>query len=281
MVKVQALALCLALGQGLPSLAAPPERVVSMNLCTDQLAMLLAGPGQLISVSLVARDPLSSAMADKAQYFPTNMGQAEDIARLQPGLVLASRYSPPATLAMLERLNIPVAVFDPESDFNGIRANITKMGQVLGRPETAAQILADFDRDLSAFQDQGVEADARPRAALYYANGYTAGDQTLAGQIITAAGLHNIARDNGMDYGGTLALEALIMAQPDLLIKGQRYGAASRAEEILDHPALTAISGGKPARLADADWVCGTPYVLSAIAKLRDARQEFTQSAAP
>jgi iron complex transport system substrate-binding protein len=28
--------------------AAAPARVVSMNLCTDQLAMLLAAPGQLV-----------------------------------------------------------------------------------------------------------------------------------------------------------------------------------------------------------------------------------------
>ncbi len=42
--------------------AGPPERVVSVNLCTDQLAMLLAAPGQLISVSHLASDPLSSSM---------------------------------------------------------------------------------------------------------------------------------------------------------------------------------------------------------------------------
>ena len=35
-------ALILALLLAAPALAAPPARVVSMNLCTDQLAMLLA-----------------------------------------------------------------------------------------------------------------------------------------------------------------------------------------------------------------------------------------------
>mgnify|MGYP006999250795 CR=1 FL=1 len=50
----------------LPPPATPPARVVSMNLCTDQLAMALAAPGQLISVSYIARDPRASAMAEEA-----------------------------------------------------------------------------------------------------------------------------------------------------------------------------------------------------------------------
>jgi iron complex transport system substrate-binding protein len=36
-----------------------PARVVSVNLCTDQLAMLIAAPGQLQSVSWLAADPSS------------------------------------------------------------------------------------------------------------------------------------------------------------------------------------------------------------------------------
>ena len=49
-----------------PVAAQPPQRVVSMNLCTDQLAMMLAGPGQLISVSHLGHDPAVSPMAAQA-----------------------------------------------------------------------------------------------------------------------------------------------------------------------------------------------------------------------
>ena len=34
-----------------------PARVASLNLCTDQLAMLIAAPGQLVSISWLARGP--------------------------------------------------------------------------------------------------------------------------------------------------------------------------------------------------------------------------------
>ena len=55
--------LCLLLAAAPAAAQEAPARVVSMNLCTDQLAMLLAAPGQLLSVSKLARDPMSSAMA--------------------------------------------------------------------------------------------------------------------------------------------------------------------------------------------------------------------------
>ncbi|MGA0716208.1 MAG: ABC transporter substrate-binding protein, partial [Gemmobacter sp.] len=50
--RIGAVALSLAFAVvGGPAAAAPPGRVVSINLCTDQLAMMLAAPGQLVSVS--------------------------------------------------------------------------------------------------------------------------------------------------------------------------------------------------------------------------------------
>ena len=261
---------CVALGLGLPALAAPPQRVVSMNLCTDQLAMLLAGPGQLISVSHLARDPLSSSMTEEAARYRVNHGLAEEIHRLRPDLVLVGSHSAPATVAMLKRLGVPVAVFPPESDFNGIRANLGKMGEVLGREaEAQAQILA-FDQGLAALMD---EVAVRPRAALYEANGYSTGDNSLAGQIMLAAGLDNIAAEAGLTSGGVLALEQLVLANPDILIRGRRYAGASRSEEILGHPALAALAeGAGQGGIADHDWVCGTPHVLAAIATLREIR---------
>lgn len=276
MVKRLTLAGCLALGLGLPVWAAPPQRVVSMNLCTDQLAMLLAAPGQLISVSHVARDPLSSAMPDQAAAYAGNHGLAEEIMYMQPDLVLTGAYAAPATVAMLRRLGTPVTAFQPETDFDGIRANIRKMGEVLGRVPEAEAMVAAFDRDLAALRDM---PSHRPSAALYYANGYTSGDHSLAGRIMDAAGLTNIAAAAGLSQGGVLSLEALVRANPDLLIRGRRYGGASRAEDILDHPAVLALAeGAGQAAMADSDWVCGTPYVLRAVAKLRAAREALEKA---
>ncbi|WP_317616335.1 substrate-binding domain-containing protein [Paracoccus mutanolyticus] len=80
---------------------AAPRRVVSINLCTDQLALAVAAPGQLVSVSELARDPALSAMASRAAAIPSNRGRAEEVLALRPDLVLASSLGDAATVRLL------------------------------------------------------------------------------------------------------------------------------------------------------------------------------------
>ncbi|WGR63501.1 ABC transporter substrate-binding protein (plasmid) [Paracoccus ferrooxidans] len=253
-----------------PAAAEPPRRVLSMNLCTDQLAMMLAAPGQLVSVSYLAQDPSASAMAAEAGRLPVNHGLAEEIFLMRPDLVLAGAWTTPETVRLLRRLDIPVEVFPIESDLAGIRANIRRMGAVLGREAQARAMLARFDADLARLSDaQG----PRPRAALYAANGYSSGSDSLAGEIVALAGFDNVADELGLPSGGVLPLETLLLSDPDLLVEGRRYAGHARAQEVLDHPALKALARGRPAEvMSDPDWVCGNPHILRAVSQLRDAR---------
>ena len=259
------------LAPALPAAAERPARVVSMNLCTDQLAMLLADEGQLVSVSFLAADPRNSAMAEAARGYRLNHGRAEEIFLMRPDLVLASRFTDSATTGMLKRLVIPVALFDPATTLPDIAARLNQMGEVLGHPERAARAAVDYEARLQALQ---AEVEERPRAALYFANGYTLGDKTLAGQILLAAGYDNVAREAGFTHGGTMPLEVLALAAPDAVITGRPYPGGSRSEEILDHPVVQALrEGRRGGSVADSDWICGTPYVLQAVERLIRIRE--------
>jgi iron complex transport system substrate-binding protein len=263
-----ALALLLALSAGTAAAQAPPARVVSMNLCTDQLAMLLARPGQLVAVSRLARDPVASALWREAAGYPEHAGQAEAIHLLAPDLVLAGEHDPPATLALLRRLGMRVETFPIEAGFDDIRANLARMGALLGAPERAAKLAAAMDAALAA-----PPPGPPPRAALYYANGYTSGAGTLAHEILAAAGLANIAAERGLTGLAHLPLELLVVEQPDLLVIGQDYPSPALAGGVLDHPATRALGAGRAA-VADNLWVCGTPLAARAVAALRAARPE-------
>ncbi len=262
------LALALAAALAAPAGAAP-ARVVSVNLCTDQLAMLLAAPGQLVSVSHLARDPMVSAMADRAAAMPVNFGSAEEVFALAPDLVLAGTFSTRATVAMLRRLGIPVLEVPPVASLAEARAQIAAVGAALGREGAAAALLAALDQGLAAL---AAPPGPRPRVALYGANGWTGGAATLSGELVALAGLDNIAAALGLAAGGFVPLELLLVAAPDLVLPGRVYPGASRAEEILSHPALRRAARIAPARPAEADWICGTPHLLRALAALRAAR---------
>ncbi|MFC7703806.1 ABC transporter substrate-binding protein [Plastorhodobacter daqingensis] len=253
----------------------PPRRVLSMNLCTDQLALLVAAPGQLISVSYLSHDPRSSVMAAEAAALPANHGLAEDIVLMRPDLVLAGQFTHTGSTAMLQRLGARVEVFAPDESLEDIRSNLRRMGILLGREEQAEAVIARFDADLAALASMPAPA---LRTALYAANGYSPGDASLAGSILRAAGLVNVAADLGLGAGGFLMLEDLLLSDPDLLVLHERHSRPSRAEEVLTHPALRALTAHRATEtMADSDWICGTPYVARAIARLRatarDARK--------
>ncbi|WP_338014551.1 ABC transporter substrate-binding protein [Rhodophyticola sp. CCM32] len=255
-----------------PALAdAPPARVVSMNLCTDQLAMMLAAPGQLISVSDIATDPLISPMHAEAVAYPANFGGAEEIYLLAPDLVLAGTYSDPAVVSMLRRLGVEVAQIDIVTGLDQVTDRLAEIGALLHREAQAGAEIARFETALATLS----QPQTGPRAAFYYPNGYSLGTGTLSHDILTTAGFRHVAEDLGRDSSGRLALELLVMAAPDMVIRTGSYPGNSRSEEILDHPALEAVIAAGHGFISGPDWVCGTPRVLTALADLRAARDRM------
>lgn len=272
MTAGRVLAACLVAAFGLiaPAQAEAPRRVVSMNLCTDQLAMLIAAPGQLVSISHLARDPRSSSMAEEARAYPVNHGLAEEVFLLHPDLVVTGTYTPHSTVQMLERLGVRVVEIAPARALADIRDRLAQMGRALGREAVAAGLVTRFDADLAAARRP---AARRLRAATFFENGYTSGAGTLASSVLDAAGLANISVELGYRGGGRLPLELLVMARPDLIVTGRDFGAPARAQDGMIHPALSNLrsrAGGILA--ADADWICGTPFIAAAVRRLAAAR---------
>lgn len=260
---IAALALVLWAGAGL----AAPSRVVSMNLCTDQLALLLADRGQIAALSRYAADPQMSVLAPAAEGLPVQDGRAETVYLLAPDLVLASSYTDRAALSMLRRLGVEVAEFPPVTDLDQIPEQIARMGALLGQGPRAAALIADFEARRTALAAHLAArlSGARPRAAIWGANGFATGAAALEGQIVAASGHDNVATELGITGIRRLELERLVLAAPDLLVTGRAWPGHSLAEEILHHPALRALAArGMALAETGAPWVCGTPEVLRA-----------------
>jgi iron complex transport system substrate-binding protein len=140
------------------------------------------------------------------------------------------------------------------------------VGRLLGQEAKAEAMAAEFEARLADIPDA---PDKRPTLALYGPNGATSGQGGLAAQIVDAAGFRNIAADLDLPETGRLALERLVLADPDLVVTPGRFPGASQAEAILDHPALAALTGAADGvALRDADWACGLPQALDAVERL-------------
>jgi len=266
---VLALALAVLVASAIPVWADAPARVVSMNLCTDQLAMMLAVPGQLVSVSHLASEVQSSSMVEEARAYPMNRGQVEQVFLMRPDLVLAGTYTQVATVDLLRRLGLEVVQVPPASSFLDAVEQVRIVGRALGQ-EPKANAMADA----FAAEIEAARFDGSPRtAAFYYPNGYTTGAGTLANEVLELTGFTNIGATSGVTGGGILPLERLVMAGPELIVTSERYPGASRSEDILVHPALRAVQAKAGVELtSDADWVCGTPHLMRAIGRMQAAR---------
>jgi len=263
---VPALALALLSFGSAARADAAPRRVVSINLCTDQLAMLLAAPGQLLSVSWLAADPRSSVMPQEARGYALNRGGAEEVFALRPDLVLASSWTRRETISLLRRLGVEVAELAPAQRLEDIAPAIREMASLLGRAEEGEAMARDFTMKLDALRGP----DSGRTAAIWEAGGYTSGSGTLSDEVLRAAGLRNLAAHTGLAGGGYLALERLVMERPDLILSSSPWPGASRAEDILRHPALVALMSDSAALVVrDADWVCGLPQILTAVEGLK------------
>lgn len=249
--------------------ASDAPSVVSVNVCTDQLVMLLAEPSQIVSLSDLSGDPRSSVMAAAAAHFAKNNSQAEVIALQNPDVVVAGDYSDPSLVALLRSIGIDVVQFPITTSLQDIPDDIRRMGDVLGQGDKA-DVLADrLERDLAALATASADA---PLGAFFLPNGFSLGAGTLSHDILSAGGARNLSVELGFEGNGTLSLEQVVFYQPDLLIGSQPFSGFSLSEEIAVHPALV----NYPVLLTSVEWVCGTPFVMDAIASVREQITDMT-----
>lgn len=257
-----------------------PQRIVSLNLCTDQILVDLVPRQRIAAVSHLAADPLVSAVAEKARGIPWTRGEAEAVLSYSPDLVIAGEFTTPATVALLERLGLKVMKVPMASDIAGLRTVTYQIADAVGAREQAGAQIADFDQRLRAIAPWTTSDP--PTAVVYQVNSLAAGPGTLADVVLQAAGFKNLAGELGLGPGGQLALEALVMRPPDLVVLSgpvNEYRAA--VAENLRHPALRAImrehaSVTLPWRL----WLCATPHLADAIERLASVRQDLERSRA-
>jgi iron complex transport system substrate-binding protein len=262
-----------ALLLALPSQAQPPQRVVSINLCTDQILLLLADRGQIASISWLGADPEESAYAALGQGLPVNHGQVEQVLPLQPDLVLAGSYTAPFTVALLQRLGHRVLVLPPADTLDALEGHLRTVAAALGQTARGEALIADMRARREALR--AAAPDPPVPALIVRAGGFTSGSG-LTHELMELAGLRNVATELGLDRWGSLSVETLLRTQPRvLIIPSYRPHQASLANATLEHPALRHFSADRLVVAPRSAWLgCETPAMLDAAEAFGRAARE-------
>ncbi|WP_072386346.1 ABC transporter substrate-binding protein [Hyphomicrobium sp. CS1BSMeth3] len=254
-----------------------PQRIVSLNLCTDILLFDLVAPERIAALSPSANDPRASPIAERVQPIRRIRGEAEEVLSLSPDLVLAAEFTAPATISMLERLKLRVVKIPMAQDIAGVRTSLLRVAEATGDTEKARAAIAAFDARLARARAASAPEEGRPSAVIYQINGIVSGTGLLEDEALSHAGFRNLAPDLHADRGGRVSIEAIVAHPPDLLLfAGPSDEYRTVVADALVHPALRAVMHDRAtAVLPWRDWICGTPYIADTIDVLADLRRRL------
>jgi len=251
-----------------------PQRIVSLNMCIDELVLRLADPENVASVSWYSQDADNANMAEAAKLRPANHGSAEEAMFFHPDLVLVGRFTPRTTRAMLSEIGAPVVQLDVPETLEGVRKQIREVAELVGEPARGEALVARIDRDLDA-----ISVDSQMpklKAIILRPNGFTVGPGSLVDELLKRAGLENMAARLDIGAYQQISLERVALLEADVLIaNAETSGAPSLATEGLNHPIVAALSRklrvvAVPARY----WTCAGPAIVDAVRQLVEATRD-------
>lgn len=265
---------------------ADASRVIAVDLAGSIAATVWAlGLGD----ALVGRDV--STTFDGAADLPvvTSNGHtidAESLLALRPTLVLTDgSIGPRDVLVQLRESGVTVVFVENEPSFDGAAELARQVGAALGVPDVGAQladrIAADVDAKIAEIAEIAPADPAdRVRMMFLYLRGgsgiyYLFGEESGADELITSLGGVDVAGEIGWDGMRPMTDEALIAADPDLiLVMTSGLESAGGIDGLLaEKPALALTKAGEHRRfvdMADGDVLSFGPRsaaVLDALAR--------------
>jgi iron complex transport system substrate-binding protein len=245
--------------------AAELRRIASMNVCTDQLLLALADPGQILGLSRYARDPLQSWAADNALRYRMLSGGAEDILVLRPDVVVASLFDKRATRELLKEKGLHLAEFGVPRSLDEVKDQIRQMGEITVHSDRAAAEIARLDAAMARARQ--TVAHKRYRVLPLSRRGWVSGSESLLSSLLTEAGLFNAASELGVAFGGFASLESIVNLKPDfILVSDAGDTAEDDGRAFLLHPALERFyPPSKRIVIPDRLTVCGGVMLADAL----------------
>lgn len=233
---------------------APPQRVVSLDLCTDWILARHADAAQVVAVSPI--EPRYQPEGLRHQW-PRHDGTLERVIELKPDLVITGQYNAITLRNRLKALGFRVEVLPLPTRLDEINAYERRALELLHKP------LAQAHPGMAV-----APPSTGPRLLLLGANGIGTGPKTLEHDILVAAGWQNYLHAPGYQQ---LDLERVVINPPDAVLWASTSGNAL-ANRFSQHPALHQSLPRE--RWLSTDywrWQCPGPWTWGLINELKAA----------
>jgi iron complex transport system substrate-binding protein len=263
------LALLFGIGVGLAQTQEKPRRVVSLNLCTDQLLLALADREQIASLSYLARDASISFLANEAAELPVNEGRAEAILFSGADLVLAGTYGQQSQTSLLKKQGLEVLILGEWTSLDEGQEQIRTLARRLGHPERGEALIADIQVALEKTRNI---VPGKRSILVYERGGWVTGARSPLNEMLVHMGFTLHQEALGLPHGGMARLEAIVTSPPDfMLVDEDSDRSVDNGTALFVHPAMvTAVPLDRRLAIPGRLTICGgpsTPALIEALAR--------------
>ncbi|MFC2056772.1 ABC transporter substrate-binding protein [Chloroflexota bacterium] len=252
-----------------------PERIVSLSPSNTEIVYALELQEKLVAVTEYCHYPEAAQQKPKIGGF-SNV-DIEKVVAMEPDLVLAANMHKDEITTELERLGITVLTINPKT-IDDVLLAIDLVGIAMGHREAAASVTAEMNGRIEAVTSKTAELSDAQRMKVLYIVWHdplmTVTSITRIHEMITKAGGINIAADLGDDYP-TISLEAVLIADPQVIIAGSGHGSGQDApfQFALTEPRLAEVEARLQNRIyeIDADLTSRAgPRIVQGLEKLAE-----------
>lgn len=235
--------------------------VVSLNLCTDELVLLLARPEQIRSVSYLSHAPEESVLWRRARRYRGNDGSMLAAAAMRPSLIVTMGSAGRDRARLAAAVGARLVVLPYANGLADVMSGVRLIGRATGRTARAERIVA-------AIAAAAASAPRNRRDAIMVDG---------AGGATSATGVNaDWLRLAGLEprpmRGDRPGIEALLASPPAVLVQSRyRPGQMSGATRWLRHPASRRLKVERTLATDGRRWLCGGPTLLPEILRLRRA----------
>ena len=237
-------------GNGAVTIAARPERIVSLSpTATETLFAIGAGP-QVVAVDERSNFPAEAPKTSLSGFKPN----VEAIVEQRPDLVVITD-DVGGIVAELGKVKVPVLVEPSAAGFDDAYDQIADLGAATGNADKARQVVDGMKRELDRL---AAEAPKDKKLSFYHeldTTPYSVTSGTFIGKIYGLFGLVNVA-DEAPDAGGgfpKLSAEFIAKADPDLIFLATAKCCGQNRDTLAKRPGWSGLSAIKNDRVIGLD----------------------------
>jgi iron complex transport system substrate-binding protein len=260
-----------------------PQRIVSLNLGTDEILIDLVKPERIVALSYLAEDEGISSIVDKAKKVNkklTDKGNVEAIIALNPDIVFMSDAVSADVGNTLREMGINLYISKTPATIEETKTRVLDVAKVVDEVEKGQALVADMESALAEVNEKLASiSDDKKRTIIAFSFSGAFGRKTaLFNDMCVQAKVVNGAGEAGLEKGEILSKEQIVKINPDIFLlptwNTKRQSADSYREEIRSDPAyqnVKAIKNNQLIYVSDRYRYCVSQYVTDSMQQIAKA----------